>query len=468
MTPRHLILRQPHMQHLIDLPAIQDMPNDELHALEGLMAFCVETDLEDPQASDIRAFCALRNQSPADLAALSGAMQRLEMPDAFLAEVDEVATALRHQADFKGITQGRNRDYEREVSVPVQDLPDDWQVTLRKLHKLGTLDRMQSRLGMFAWSARQAGLPVDLGCIEALQTFYQDLRARSVFRQRVQDAKQGLVSDIDTPRWSYLRGTWEELYRFARVHGCHHETLEELGITFQTLRTHEAGQSALKMTKVMKIGSASSLLAKARQMLAAVADVERADWRHARRNCAAAIAIGIGVPARPRDVFEHHIFGEGIFYENGAYVFRYHPRKTRRTINEPFEVELNVEGWSPFIDALILQDQDPSYLDELRAKAIAERRPLYVNYDGSRCVYPWYSRQWAKVTGTGGHIARTLIYDEMSGLGEFGIMYSKSSAHHVTDQISDKYRSDRAIAASREIAKRAMIARGLYDDIDGL
>ena len=72
------------------------------------------------------------------------------------------------------------------------------------------------------------------------------------------------------------------------------------------------------------------------------------------------------------------------------------------------------------------------------------------------------------MTGTGGHIARTLIYDEMAGLGEFGIRYSKSTAHHVTDQIGDKYRSDQAIAASREIAKRAMMARGQDDDIDGL
>lgn len=468
MSPRHVILRQPHMQHLIDLPELSEMPDDELRALEGLMAFCADQELEEPLASDIRAYCELQDQLPADLEALSKSMWRLGMPDTFLASLEQVNVTLKHRVYFKGITKGRNRDYEREVSVPLEELPADWQVTLRKLHKLGTLDRMQSRLGMFAWSARRAGLPVDLGCIKALQTFYEDIRSRSIARQREQDAKQGLVSDIDIPRWAYLRGTWEELYRFARIHGCNAETLEELGITFQTLTTKEAGQSSQKMTKVMKIGTASRLLANARQVLATANDVERADWRHARRNCAAAIALGIGVPARPRDVFEHHIFGEGIFYENGAYLFRYHPRKTRRTINEPFEVELNPEGWSPFIDALILQDQEPRYLDELRAKAIAERRPLYVNYDGTRCVYPWYSRQWAKVTGTGGHIARTLIYDEMAGLGEFGLIYSKSSAHHVTNQISDKYRSDQAISASREIAKKTMVARGQGDDLSTL
>lgn len=174
------------------------------------------------------------------------------------------------------------------------------------------------------------------------------------------------------------------------------------------------------------------------------------------------------MPARPRDVFEHHIFGKGLFYENGAYVFRYHPQKTRRTIREPFEVELDAETWSPFIDALILQDQDPRYLNDLRAKVIAEQRPLYVNYDRSRCAYPWYSRQWAAVTKTGGHIARTLIYDEMADLGEFGLRYSKGATNQVTDQIGDKYRSDRAIASSRKIAKAAMAARGKNDDISKL
>ncbi len=59
-----------------------------------------------------------------------------------------------------------------ERSNRPRSLPEATPVPLRKFHKLGTLERIQSRLGMFAWSARQAGLQVDLGGIEALQTFY--------------------------------------------------------------------------------------------------------------------------------------------------------------------------------------------------------------------------------------------------------------------------------------------------------
>lgn len=88
--------------------------------------------------------------------------------------------------------------------------------------------------------------------------------------------------------------------------------------------------------------------------------------------------------------------------------------------------------WNRFLDALILQDQDPAYLPEIRARVIAEQRPLYVNYDRSPCTYSWYSRAWKSVTGTGAHIARTLIYDEMADLGEFGIQYAHGVNHHLS------------------------------------
>ena len=134
MPPRHIILRQPHMEHLIDLPELTDMPDDELRALEQLMAFCVDQELEDPQAPDIRAYCALNDQSSADIEILGSAMRRLDMPEEFLVEVKEIAADVRYRAEFRGITNERNRDYVREVSVAIDALPADWQVTLRKFH----------------------------------------------------------------------------------------------------------------------------------------------------------------------------------------------------------------------------------------------------------------------------------------------------------------------------------------------
>ena len=102
---------------------------------------------------------------------------------------------------------------------------------------------------------------------------------------------------------------------------------------------------------------------------------------------------------------------------------------------------------------MVLQDQDPRYLGYLRAKVITDERPLYVHYDGTPAAYPWYSRMWSIVAKTGGHIARTLVYDEGVLSGEVGIQYGRCvNGHAAGSPVVSKYRSERAA--------KALIARG--------
>ncbi|MCP1168908.1 hypothetical protein [Limimaricola litoreus] len=468
MTARHILLRPAHMAPLRDHPAIDAMSDAELRALEALMGFRADQaqaqvagcKLPPVQAADIQAFAELRDQSPDDLLHLAAALERLGLTR-FLIPTRQAAEALRHRREFAGITKGCNRDYKRRVSVPVEDLPADWQQTLRRLRRegLSTIVRMESRLGMFAWSCRQAGYPVDLGCIEALQTFYQDMRKRSIDHQNEQNRKKGFAASIDTPRWAYLRGAWEELRRFARAHGMPQQVWDTITETYDRLTRLEEQQEALKFSKLHDAGTASDLLREAEDMLAKAKTLKAASKRHALRNRAVAIALGLAVPARPGDVEKHHVLGKGITFEpgRGAYRIRYVPEKTRGKSRRPLNIPL-LPWWNKFLDALVLQDQDPSYIGELRAKAIAEQRPLYVQYDGTPAVYAWYSRMWEIVTDTGGHIARTLVYDEMASEGEFGIRYAQAAAHHVTGRISAKYRSARAVQASYDLAHDTMIA----------
>jgi hypothetical protein len=201
-------------------------------------------------------------------------------------------------------------------------------------------------------------------------------------------------------------------------------------------------------------------------MLARAGEAPQPQMRHARRNTAAAIALGVAVPAHPEDVHVHHVLGKGILFEagRGSYRFCYVPRKRSGTDPEPLDILL-LPHWTEFIDALILQDHDPRYLGELRAQALADHRPLYVNYDGTRCAYGWYSRAWEKVASTGGHIARSLVYDEMADLGEQGIQYARGVNHYRTDRIPAKYRSENAVRASYRIGQEALISRGVDEDI---
>jgi hypothetical protein len=208
-TPRHVLLRQPHMAHLLDHPALDAMSDAELRALEALMHFCAAQGLDDPGAADIRACAQLCGQAPEHLEHLAGALVHLGLPEGYLAAVRVALEALRHQAEFRGVTQVPQRSYARTVSLPPEALPPDWQRTLRSLRADGRyapsiLDRMERRLGMFAWTAQQGGHPVDLASLAALRAFYDDLRGRSAEKN---DGTPPLgVSQIDLGGAAPLRG----------------------------------------------------------------------------------------------------------------------------------------------------------------------------------------------------------------------------------------------------------------------
>ncbi len=449
MTPRHILLRQPHMESLRDHFAaeLKAMPDPELRALEPFMGFCAEHRVDDPTAADINAFSALRDMDPQAVRDLALAMEGLDLGTGLVEVTKKVSEARQHKAAFKGITKGTSRRYIRSVSVPVTGLPADWQRTLRRLHLERTfaksiLNRMERRLGMFVWSAQQAARPVDLNDTAALKALYDDMRARSA------------AKNDGTPRWAYLRGTWEELRRFARAHSLPEAVWDKLTKTYENADRLESLQQPLKIVKARDAGSLPDLLVKAEQMLAAAVNEKHPQMRHALRNRAAAIALGCAVPARPQDVHAHHILGKGIFFEpgRGAYRMSYTAQKTRTTTGVAINIPLR-PYWNKFLDALVLQDQDPRYLGQLRAKAIADQRHLYVQYDGTPAAYPWYSRMWEIVAKTGGHIARTLVYDEAVLMGEAGIQYGRVvNGHGAESPIVQKYRSERA--------SRALIAGG--------
>jgi hypothetical protein len=455
MIPRPVLLRQPHMQSLQGHPALNAMSDRELRALEAFMLFCTDNRLSDPGGVDIQAFACLHDQAPQTLLDLGAALRQLGMGEEFLAEIQTIYEAQRHKAEFKGVTKGPNRDYKRSVSLPVEALPADWQKTLRRLRvertfTNSTLTRMESRLGMFAWSAQQAGQPVDLGDIAALQALYADMRARSA-------AKNG-----GTPRWSYLRGTWEELRRFARAHGLPEAVWDTLSGTYHEMARLEDRQEPNKFAKMREIGTQTDLIEEAEQMLAKAELNKSPSRRHVLRNRATAIVMGCLVPARPQDVEAHHVFGQGLTFEPGrnAYRFRYIAGKTRTTTGDTVNLPL-LPRWNKFIDALILQDQDPRYLGQLRAKVIADQRPLYVQYDGTPAVYAWYSRMWSIVAGTGGHIARTLAYDAGARLGEDGIQVARIQCGHRPDSpIVAKYSSEAAAKALIEHSQDIMAGLG--------
>ena len=480
MKPRQALLREPHMAHILShfghsvLAAISDR---ELAALEAFLAFCAEHQLDDPGAEDIQAFALLRNQDPQALTALRSAFHHLGLGDDFLEAIDAARDAARHKAEHSNFAErNAGSGSKRSVSLPVEELPAAWRKTLRRLEIEGdyapsTLETIGHRLGLFAWSAQQAGRPVDLGDKDALRAFYKDLEARSIEHQCDQWAKEGFDTAITEPRWATLCTAWNKLLIFAINHGAPDEVVERIRATKEKLSEKERRQPALKLSKALQIGSRSSLLVRAEELLAEANAEKDPQRRHAKRNYAASLALGCGVPARPGDVETHHIFGKGISYkpgrggdqETGRYRFCYKPNKTRALTGVEIDILLD-PFWSKFIDALILQDASPRYLAQLRAKAFEEQRPLYVHYDNDPVHPKYYSKVWAKIVGTGGHIARTLAYDDPTA---DGVLYGQAACGHVPGSpVVKKYQSASVTKGHYDIAHDVMLKGGAFDDLD--
>jgi hypothetical protein len=84
--------------------------------------------------------------------------------------------------------------------------------------------------------------------------------------------------------------------------GLSGEVVARLSTNYKELARLERSQSAQKFTKLQNAGTASGLLALAEERLARADETTQPHLRHARRNAAVAIPIGIILPARPEDV----------------------------------------------------------------------------------------------------------------------------------------------------------------------
>lgn len=459
-SERRAILQKPHFAHLVDVPALALMSGEELSQLDLFLSFCASQGLDDPKVHDVQAFASFADRSPDDLRLLSEALATLDIDEAFCRTVAAVGAARPAPPKTVPITSRPSRP--KTVGIHRDELPEEWQRTLADLwvnetHAPAVLERMEARLCRFAWSALRAGLPVDLECVEALQAYYQDQSKRSAER------------NDGSARIATLRTSFEEFYRFGAHHGLPDEGLARLEKTYRELSAREGDQRPLKFAKVPQIGGIPEVMRKAHRLLHEADAKNAPSRRHQTRNAAAALALGCIHPARPGDVTEHHIFGAGLLYEEAQdrYRFSYIPTKTAQSIPRRLDLPID-DAWNVFIEALILQDNHPRYLSVLRQKVIEERRPLYVDFDGRPLSCRWYSRIWKQRIGTGGHIARTLMYEEMADQGELGLRYAQAAAHHISTKIKERYSSE--IARRREVqyAQNLLNSGHTADDISDL
>lgn len=485
MTPRiRAILRAPHMAGVARLPGIEKATAVELEALEPFIGFCARHRVAAPTAPDIRAFLTLAiPPRPADARAvdawqtdwlgqvenLERGLQSLGFSAALIAATSSVREEFRHRALYRGHNHGIRRSYRRTVSFPVEGLPGAWQDTLRRLRRdrtysVSILGRMESRLGMFAWSADRAGLPVDLEDAEAECALYDDLIDRSTSRA----VRNGEDPAAAQPRWAYLRSTAEELKRFGSHFGVTDATMDRLDRNYRGFTSLENRQTPLKMFAALQAPTLPVTLAEARIQLDEARAASNPAHRHQRRLKACARGITVACPPRARDVVDRLFWGDGVFYRphDNSYAFHYSQSKVGEVLNMRFE-----PGFNRFFDALLLGDNDPRYLPQIRDQAIAQRRPIFMRYEGEPVAYGWFGRVWDEAIGSSSHLARTLLQTFLADLGEPGFAYGQRALGHRGDRMIEKYRDELARQLSARLASDAFATRAAAfatDDIKEL
>jgi hypothetical protein len=469
------------MAGVVQLPKITCVTAAELEALEPFIGFCAQHRIAAPTITDIRAFLTLLiPPRPADPKAveiwqrdwlrqvktLEQALQKLSFSEALIDAISAVREQFRHRVNFQSYNHAIRRIYQRKYSFPVVDLPVAWQATLRRLrsnqtYSLSILDRMEHRLGMFAWSADQAGRPIDLGDDEAECALLDDL----IFRSTQKAIAAGDDPGTAQPRWAYLRSTAEELKRFGTHHGVSAPVMDRLVRNYRGFVGLEAQQTPLKMFAALKAPQLPVTLAKARIQLEEATATCNAAHRHQRRLKACARGITVACPPRARDVVDYLFWGDGVFYraETNSYAFKYTQSKVGTILDVNFQSSFNV-----FFNALLLGDNDPRYLPQIRDQAIAQRRPIFVRYEGEPVAYGWFGRTWDEAIGSSSHLTRTLLQTFLADMGEIGLIYGMNAIGHKGSRSFPEYRDEQARQISANVAADAFSGRANTFSIDDI
>jgi|GEM_PF-2907681 len=339
----------------------------------------------------------------------------------------------------------------RKVSIYPWDLPVGWQDALRRAAQglpgiraaapsRDILKRMRDKLCQCAWSAREAGLTVELSK-EVVDRYLTDLETR--LRQRT----HGI-------RWATMRATVEELHRFARYSGLvSQEDTSSLGKRLSRYTLYEKGQDALKFSALLETGNTTlGLLNKADALLLQAAE-ETVVWRrHLLRNAGAILGLYSIVPLRNADA--DLIFGDTLFWDAGTWVIDTEIQKTSQHNPERLVVPLEPE-FSKYVDAVVQGDYAARHLPDLRARAMKSGGALFVRDKGKYTSPTYIPRLFKTYAGTSFTTTRTMLHtDQATSRGEAGTRDTMCMAQQRRSETAQRYQAKRV----RQVAVRRVQA----------
>ena len=190
-----------------------------------------------------------------------------------------------------------------------------------------------------------------------------------------------------------------------------------------------------KETKIEKIPTYTEIFEHAFDMLGQADNMKDRRVAQKLRNHAVALVLMCPFPLRVADTILK--FGDNLAWTGETYHL-FVPSTSKNS--EAFQATLE-PFFRLFIDKLVLQGADPEYLEELREKCIVERRLLFESHDGSAPFDTYVSYVWAQVYGTGSHIARAKIHNDLAVFGLKGVEGALKACTHRSSKSAEHYRT---------------------------
>ena len=440
---RLTILSKPHWQAVASNPQLAALSLDELRALDSLIEFMRDHSCAPLGAGDFRVWARLSGGIDALQHAQRAIIQTDGTSSAQLPALEEAMQALKTCKAFAAISREPRREYERKISVAPEELPKAWQAQLTEIRgrrddgairiQDDLLLRMTQKLCQYAWYAQEHGFEVKLDIV-GLRAFYGYETTRLSIRG------EGL-------RPATIKATFGDIRDFMRFSKAYDKKLvKEVVKLLKKLQDQADVVTSQKYAALANIDP-TTIVPRASQILAQASTAKTAPDRHIKRNRAMALALPPLTPLR-REWHELR-YGMHVVWANGRYRLRdYKLRKTRHKIGReiyPGSVHPSVQH---FVDATLLQDDDPKYLDVLRAKAEAEEWPLFLHPNGIDVAPNYVSQVWSSEFGTGAHICRTMVYDILFAIGEEETRGGMLLNDHFSRQTTKKYIGLQAKAAA--------------------
>ncbi|WP_372922529.1 hypothetical protein [Roseovarius sp.] len=313
-------------------------------------------------------------------------------------------------------------------SIAVTDLPVLWQRALEDMKdglpgEDGTspapeivkgITRTMRQIGKIALDE---GLPIDL-TTELASAYERSLKRRE---------------DPLSP-WT-IKKYLEDIKAFARYLGAEPEFQDHIADRHRRqARRAEKAPTRLDF-RAAKVPDFQAVLSLSFDMLAEARETINLNSAHALRNRAAAIALVSPLPLRIADLTV--FFGRNITW-NGEQYHLHIPETSKK--GHPYNATIH-PVFGHFIDQLVLHERPSSQLENAREACLREGRALFVNRTGEPVHRNYVSTCWWNVFGTGSHVARAKIHDQLSRLGPRGVELALAACGHRSDESAEPYRS---------------------------